>query len=119
VLRHLPPNQIRALTKRFHSDGLFSRAMDGDSRDIVRLGAEQSVSAFHFIRVEGPFFSQPDREFQGAVTATATVHYRQIDPASGGSLRNARIDLKGVGFSPERAGASLREALDQKANQLH
>jgi len=119
VMRHLPPNQVRAFNGRFHSDGLFARAMNGDASAISNLGAEQRVSAFHLVRVDGPTFSQPDREFQGALTARATVYYRQIDPATGGSLRSVRIDLQGVGFSPERAGSALREDLDQKANQLY
>lgn len=117
--RHLPQSQLKVFSDRFFSEGLFERVMSGDGQPIANLNVEHRVTVFRFLRVDEPRLSQPNAETQGAVEATTTVQYREMDPATGGTLRSARIELRGAGFSREKALKDLQRDLEEKSDQLN
>lgn len=116
--KHLPPMNHRLFKDAFYSDGLFSRALQGDGEEIRRLRLERKVTSIHLVRVSEPRITVSP-QLEGLTMARAKVEYRVVDPATGGTTKSVDLELVGRGFSPEKALSDLLSDVEKKASLLY
>lgn len=109
------PHRLRqgVFKPNFIADGLFDRALNGDSEAIAALGLPETIRQIVLVTSDNPKSVQVSNP-RGAQKITQTVRIVVIQARTGVTIDSSLIVGEGVGFTEQYAQDSLREDLANK-----
>lgn len=97
----------------FVRDGIFDRALQGDSDAIARLQLPSQIQRIVLVQVSEPQRSTM-RDFQNATKISKTVHIIIVEARTGVVIGSSRFIAEGMGFGEQYIQESLMEDLSRK-----
>jgi hypothetical protein len=97
----------------FVREGIFDRALQGDSDAIARLQLPPQIQKIILVQVSEPQ-RRTMRDFQNATKISETVHIVIVEARTGAVIGSSRFVAEGMGFGEQYVQEALMEDLSRK-----